>query len=272
MKPNVIQIIKDNQDNIRFVLDSGAFTAHASGKPIALDDYCRFLDSLDKMKLRPWRYFTLDVINDPKATMKNYEIMLARGFNPVPIFTRGESFDTLEQYYKYSDLVGLGGLMFGQNKNTKYQYLDRVLKFTAGRPVHILGTTELNILKRYRPYMCDSSTLESGARYSNLNLYLNNGIMKMITRKSMFTRPSNIVMDTIRYYGFTAEQLLKNANWCGGESVIRTLGAYSWAKLSLDVQKNLGTLMFLACTTKNFISILLKGYQREIQHVLRRAV
>jgi hypothetical protein len=271
MKPNVIQLIKNNQDNIRFVLDSGAFTAQKSGKPIALDDYCRFLDSLDKMKLRPWRYFTLDVIHNLEATMKNYEIMLARGFNPIPIFTRGESLDALKQYYEHSDLVGLGGLVF-RNRSTKYQYLDRVLKFTAERPVHMLGTTDLNILKRHRPYMCDSSTLEAGARYSQLNLYLSNGIMKMITRKSMSTRPSDIVMDTIRYHGFSAEQLLKNANWHGGESVIRTLGAYSWAKLSLDVQKNLGTLMFLACTTKNFISILLKGYQREIQHVLRRAV
>ena len=81
----------------RFLLDSGAFTAWKAGNEIHIDDYCNFVENL---KIKPWRYFTLDKIGDPIGTQKNYEIMLKRGFNPIPIFTRGESLSVLEDFYK----------------------------------------------------------------------------------------------------------------------------------------------------------------------------
>jgi len=107
MKPEVVEQIRKLR-HARILVDSGAFTAWKAGKSVDLDEYCRFIEALGDL---PWRYFMLDVVGDPAATMKNYEIMLNRGFNPIPIFTRGEDPSVLEDYYKTSDVVGVGGLV-----------------------------------------------------------------------------------------------------------------------------------------------------------------
>ena len=70
MNPQVIESLRRCGSWLRFTLDSGAFTAWKAGKPIELDDYCRFLEQLP---IKPWRYFTLDVIGNPDGTLKNYE-------------------------------------------------------------------------------------------------------------------------------------------------------------------------------------------------------
>lgn len=75
-----------DEGHCRFLLDSGAFSCDTLGIKITVDDYCRFLDNLP---VKPWRYFMLDVVGDPEKTIKNYEIMLSRGYTPIPVFTRG---------------------------------------------------------------------------------------------------------------------------------------------------------------------------------------
>lgn len=87
-KPDVFEVLKNQTLPYRFLLDSGAFTAHNAGKVITLDDYCRFIEA---MPIKPWRYFQLDVVGDPEKTARNYEKMLERGFTPVPVFTHNES-------------------------------------------------------------------------------------------------------------------------------------------------------------------------------------
>ncbi len=93
-----------NSGHIRWLLDSGAFTAHNSGKDITLDEYCRFLD---RLPVKPWRYFMLDVIGNPDATWNNYQKMLSRGYKPVPIFTYGSDLQLVDEYYKTSDYINM---------------------------------------------------------------------------------------------------------------------------------------------------------------------
>lgn len=100
-KPDVFEVLKNQTLPYRFLLDSGAFTAHNAGKVITLDDYCRFIET---MPIKPWRYFQLDVVGDPEKTARNYEKMLERGFTPVPVFTHNESLSRLDQLYETSDL------------------------------------------------------------------------------------------------------------------------------------------------------------------------
>lgn len=168
-KPDVIELIRQNEGRIRFLLDSGAFTAWKAGKPIALDDYCRFLESLP---IKPWRYFALDVIGDPHGTMKNYEMMLKRGFKPVPIFTRGEDPSVLEDYYKTSDVVGIGGLVGTQGNKG---FVKGIMKLVNGRRVHWLGFSALAFVKHYRPYMLDCATWNTGASYAEPVVYMGGG-------------------------------------------------------------------------------------------------
>ena len=66
-KPDVFEVLKNQTLPYRFLLDSGAFTAHNAGKVITLDDYCRFIEA---MPIKPWRYFQLDVVGDPDKTAR----------------------------------------------------------------------------------------------------------------------------------------------------------------------------------------------------------
>lgn len=254
MNPQVIESLRTVGPALRFVLDSGAFTAWKAGKPIQLDDYCRFLEQLP---IKPWRYFTLDVIGDPDGTQRNYETMLTRGFNPVPIFTRGEDPAALDEFYKTSDVVGIGGLV-GTPGNRGF--VKGIMRHVGDRMVHWLGFTDLDFIKVFRPYMCDSSTWESGARYGTLKLYMGNGKFLTIKKPQFQNRPQQEVLDRIRQLGVDPYRLAKLDEWHGGPSSSRTLCARSGVALSVDVERQTRTKMFLALTTAQALGLLVQGF------------
>jgi len=259
LKKEIINFVKDNNGKIRFLLDSGAFTAWKAGKPIKLDDYCRFIEELP---FKPWRYFTLDVIGNPSETIKNYDTMLRRGFNPVPIFTRGEDVSVLDEFYKTSDVVGIGGLV-GTPENKGF--VNGIMKYANGRRVHWLGFTNMNFIKHYKPYMCDSSSWESGGRFGSATLYFGHGKSKQINKSCFIKKPSKEICDAISYYGIDAKDFSKQENNVGVYSAIRRIGGYSVARLSLDIQNKLETLMFSAATSNLANQILIEGYNMEVR-------
>lgn len=250
---DVREEIANSPKPIRLVVDSGAFTAWKLGTPIALDDYCRFLETLP---VRPWRCFVLDVIGDPEGTERNYETMLKRGLNPVPIFTRGENPAALAAYYNTSDVVGIGGLV-GTPGNSGF--VRGIMRHVAGRRVHWLGFTNHDFLTAYRPYMADSSSWEGGARYGQLKLYMGAGKFVAVKRDTFRTRPAPAILERIRFLGFDPYSLREEASWRGGEGVIRKLCAASAVAYSLDVQRKLGTLLFCAAASAHAIRHLITG-------------
>lgn len=253
----VVDLIVANQGRIRFLLDSGAFTAWKAGKTIKLDDYCRFLE---KLPFKPWRYFTLDVVGNPVATRSNYETMLKRGFAPVPIFTRGDSIKELDGYYKSSDVVGIGGLV-GTTGNKGF--INGIMKHIGKRRCHWLGLTSLPFLKTYRPYMCDTASWESGAQFAIFRLYVGNGRTVPCNKVMFAKRPPDEIVEAIEGYGMKAKDLAKVKNWSGGYSVNRALNAASGVRLTLDLQRHIKTLMFLGATTTHAITLLLRGFEFE---------
>jgi hypothetical protein len=256
LKGRMLETLKAHEAYTRLVVDSGAFTAWKAGKPIALDDYCQFLETLP---VTPWRYFTLDVIGDPHGTMKNYETMLARGFKPVPIFTRGEDPSVLDDLYKTSDLVGVGGLV-GTQGNTGF--VNGIMAKIGTRRVHWLGFTRIEFLRVHRPYMCDASSWEGGARFGVMQLYIGGGRLRTIQRGGEFAkRPPPEVTLTLQRYGFEPSDLRHEASWRGGPSLNRRICAASWVAYSLDVQKHLGTLMFLAVAASEGCGMLADAYR-----------
>jgi len=255
MNKATTEIIKQNQDSIRFLLDSGAFTAWKSGKEIKIDDYCRFIEELP---VKPWRYFMLDKIGDPEGTAKNYEIMLERGFSPIPIFTRGEDFAVLEHYYKTSDVVGIGGLVgTQQNKG----YINGIMEKVGNRKVHWLGFTKTNYIKHYRPYMCDSSNYSRGSRYGLIDAYAGNGVMLGLTRSSIRNKEKEIesAIKRAMRYGFDIRRLANKEEWHG--EIAKLMPSYSWVDYSLDCKKNLGTHLFLAASGAQAIEVILKAHK-----------
>lgn len=255
VKQDVVDLLKERASEIRYVLDSGAFTAWKAGKPIEVDEYCRFIEGLP---ITPWRYFTLDVIGNPAATMKNYETMLARGLKPIPIFTRGEDLSILDEYYKTSDVVGIGGLV-GTRGNKGF--VKGIMERVAGRKVHWLGFTNLPFLKYYKPYMADSSSWEMGARYGSCPVYIGSGYPIISLKKN--TRHEQLkderIIAAIEREGLHSEDFYDAKNWAGGYSVSRRMGARSMRRFSQDVEKNLGTYVFLAAATRYACELLLEG-------------
>lgn len=92
------------------LIDSGAYTAHTKGKEVDLGSYMQFLAD------RAGQYraaFSLDVIGDPAASMRNYRIMrrnLPDEIRLIPTWHVGSGWD---EYRAVIDsgapLVGIGG-------------------------------------------------------------------------------------------------------------------------------------------------------------------
>jgi len=256
----ILKRIGDNLDRIRFLVDSGAFTAWKAGKVIELDDYCRFLETLP---VTPWRYFVLDVVGDPAGTMRNYEAMLRRGFKPIPIFTRGEDPSVLDDYYKTSDVVGLGGLV-GTPGNRGF--INGIMKRVGSRRCHWLGFTQMAFLKHYRPYMVDTSAWAAGVMYGSFALYMGRGRTEKIGRLAFAQRPAPEILEAIASYGIDPLAFARNEHWMGTHSLNRRLNAHSVVRMSLEIQRELGTLFFASDCRQQSMILLLEGYEYERTH------
>lgn len=253
---DVLALVRELGPHVRWTLDSGAYTAWKSGTPIELDDYCKFLEALP---VKPWRYFTLDVLGEPEGTLRNYETMLARGFKPVPIYTRGSDPKMLDHYYQTSDVVGLGGLV-DTRASTREVYVHAMIKRNAGRRVHLLGFTSLKHLKALRPYMCDSSNWEGAARYGGADVYMGYGKFARLTKNDVRAKPPQDILDRLFSMGFKPSELGTRANWHGGKSVSRRISAASWIAASIDIERNIGTKLFIAASVAGAVRIVCEQY------------
>lgn len=139
------------------LIDSGAYTAHTTGREVTLDGYAKFL--------RRWEgtytsAITLDVIGDPVATKRNTVELRDRGFNVMPVFTVGAPLGDLDEYADEYGYIAVGGLV-GQrmNENTgRYRQMvcDRARRHGAG--IHFLGVSTPRLMMSAKPYSCDVST------------------------------------------------------------------------------------------------------------------
>lgn len=262
LSDEILEAIARSGTNHRFLLDSGAFTAFNSGKEIKLQDY---INRVKGLPTKPWRYFTLDVIGDGKKSYTNYLEMMHQGLTPAPIFTRGEDLDMLETYYQTSDYVGLGGLATG-GAGTRNIYVHKMMKIIGKRKAHLLGFTPVEHLKSLRPYTCDSSSWLGALRYGACDIYLGYGKMVRLNRKELTNKPSDKIAQALQKLNVNIADLAKEESWRGGASLSGYINAKSWVQMSMDVEKNIGTKLFLAFATGNALSLLLKAH-KELTHV-----
>jgi hypothetical protein len=154
------------------MIDSGAFTAFQTGKPIKLEDYAAFL--------RHWEgcydyAITLDVIGDPKATARNLRKLHDMGLPVLPVYTASAPLSELTALAKDHKYICYGGIV----KATKHPELqvpaiNRVIKEAArhGAKIHTLGQTKREMLHTCRPYSCDSSWVAQSGRYNTTPLFV----------------------------------------------------------------------------------------------------
>lgn len=245
-KQPVIDLIanKSIANDLNLLVDSGAFTAWKAGKPIELSTYMKFLKSLP---FKPFGYFMLDVIGDAEKTKINYETMLEHGFDPIPIFTRGESFDELESYYEKTDYIAIGGLVGTQGN---HGFVKALMKRIGSRRVHLLGYTNQMLVQHFKPYSIDSSSWSSSIRYAVLKLYAGGGRWVTINKKKLSApTPDPMLFKILAQYDVDYHELAESKNWKNsgrGLYTIETLAYRSFVRYSLEVERAVGTKYFLA--------------------------
>lgn len=92
-----------------YALDSGAFSAHNSGKIIELDAYAEFAAERLATDKQCAEVFTLDVIGDWRASMRNTHKLWERGIPATPIYHVGEPESVLIGMAREYPRIALGG-------------------------------------------------------------------------------------------------------------------------------------------------------------------
>ena len=108
-----------NRHKYRFrdwVLDSGAFSAMNSGTHISLSTYMDTCKRLMDTDGQLTEIFALDVIGDPKASIKNCETMWKAGIPAIPCFHRGSPEADLKSIAKDYPKIALGGVAMLRGK------------------------------------------------------------------------------------------------------------------------------------------------------------
>lgn len=168
--------------DVDIIIDSGAFTAHNSGKPIDHAAYLRWLG--EHAHLIEFA-FALDVIGDPLATLDNYRHgmdVLAGAVQLVPTWHIGTSFDVLERYCAEADYVAVGGAVpYYQQQNDLYRLSLRAhdIARANGTRLHGLGMTGRKVMFGLPWASVDSSSWSISARMPFL--YLANADGRMVS-------------------------------------------------------------------------------------------
>jgi hypothetical protein len=164
--------IQDMQKNkVDLFIDSGAFSAFTQKTKIDIQEYIEFIkDNLDVISV----YANLDVIGDPKGTLKNQRIMEKSGLKPLPCFHFNEPIRYLELYIKEYEYIALGG-MVPISTPALSVWLDglfsRYICDKDGMPkvkVHGFGLTTMKLMLRYSWFSVDSTSWVMNSRMGSV--------------------------------------------------------------------------------------------------------
>lgn len=182
----VFGLAKENRANV--MIDSGAFTAfnNKGYDFLTLDNYCKFLDTWADCAEK---YVMLDKIGDDAGTRRNYETMLARGYNPMFVVTM---FDNDWGYIKNAvdhnrHLCVAGGATV--KNDWLVQRFQRVMKATDNRArIHGLAYVTFPKMMMLNLESVDSSSwVQSSQTYGNTGIFYPDGI-KQLDKKSVVSR------------------------------------------------------------------------------------
>ena len=152
----------NTRNKVDLFLDSGAFSAKNKNIEIDIQEYIEFIKINEK---HINCYANLDVIGNPKATLKNQKIMEKAGLSPVPVFHFGEDPELyLKPLIGKYEYIALGGLVVGANKRL-IPWLDNIFKkYLLDKnmmpliKVHGFGITSFQLLFRYPWFSVDSTS------------------------------------------------------------------------------------------------------------------
>lgn len=233
------ELVKNGEVNV--MIDSGAFSAHTLGKEINLDEYCKFLEKYSWMAEK---YVTLDCIGDEKETKKNYETMLARGFNPMYVVTTTENdFDYLRAAVENNRDICVAGGTAIRSKWMDKRFQD-VYRETSGKArIHGLGYVNRNTMFNLPIASVDSSSFSSSQRYGALDYFQDNRLKK-IDKYSI--NKSLVFRNELHQVGVKD---LKSSDFRGSYSIQNLISFKAWIKYQKFAKKN-NLDLFLAFNNK----------------------
>ena len=160
----------DEKDD--FFLDSGAFSAWSIGKKI---DIYTYRDYLKIHKDIFTVYANLDVIGDPKKTLKNQKIIEEVGLKPLPTIHFNSDLKYLRYYIENYDYLALGGLVpYSKKPLILKNWLNKCFKILIPHiikkniKVHGFGVGTGEILKEYPFYSSDSTGWLIGGQFGSI--------------------------------------------------------------------------------------------------------
>jgi hypothetical protein len=143
-------------------IDSGAYSAYTSGRPIKFD---KFIEYLQKPCNAPYikRYFCLDVIGDSQKTFETWEEMRGLGLNPIPVFHYMEDEEYLKRYLAAGETyIALGGTVPIKSKKEVAEWA-RLISWQYPAKYHLLGSASRIILDEVDLFSADASTWAQSA-------------------------------------------------------------------------------------------------------------
>lgn len=149
-----------------WVLDSGAYTAHNTGKIIRNEDFIQFALKAQVADPRLKHVFALDVIGNPEKSLANALEAQAAGVRVIPCWHAGEPLEFAKEMAKQFPKIALGGLV-ARLENNRAQLFDTRVKlhhtlkfFGAVWPkwVHGFGCTAEELLEAVPFAQVDSTT------------------------------------------------------------------------------------------------------------------
>lgn len=168
-----------------WVMDSGAFSAHNSGKVIDLGAFTALAKHRLATDPQLTEVYSLDVINDWRASEKNTQAMWAAGVPAIPTYHQGEPWDVLVALAKQYPKIGIGGMVGLPAKAKKAwigQCFARVWAAVGPKKIHGLGVGGEDIIMAYPFHSVDATNWEMGpcafgrwASYGGANLSIRGG-------------------------------------------------------------------------------------------------
>lgn len=144
-----------------WVLDSGAFSAHNSGVEIKLQDYidcCKRLMAEDPSLVE---IYSLDVIGDWKASLKNTEEMWRQGVPAIPCFHADEPWHALMSMSRDYPKIALGGVALAKSKK-KMEWAEQCFARVWPKKIHGFAFCSETAVMGLPYHSVDATSWETG--------------------------------------------------------------------------------------------------------------
>jgi len=155
-----------------WALDSGAFSAYNSGAQINLNEFIDTSANLLETDSTLTEVFALDVIGDPKASIRNTEIMWKAGVEAIPTYHYGSPEDVLFHIAKNYPKIALGGVAGLVSHRERERWAKHCFSCVWPKKIHGFGYGGARALFRMPWHSVDASTWELGpCRFGRWNKY-----------------------------------------------------------------------------------------------------